>query len=508
MTVLNSRNGHRAIGASGFMNKVIKGILAVAITVTAIFFLWWCGCFLPSWVQWEEKSFAYEEAQVKLHNRKLKLCNREENDLSMDRLGRKKLWCTPWDWSVQDVLCGDINRDGKEELVLLVWKHGSYGEHLPFWEKRNDIRLEQHLFIYQWEETRETKLRALWMSSTLDMQVSSMLMDRKGRLVITDVQGKSTRWQWQDFGMKFAGDIKEEQVTFLCAGDNLIHVPMLYGNEDGYSGFYENIREEVQKADIATLNQETIFVKDQGLVSDFPKFGTPLGVGEAIAEAGFNVVTLANNHVLDKGTYGIDVTTNFYREKGITYLGVHPAWEEQSGDKEEITIFKKNDIRFALLNYTYGTNGIPTPKETPYLVERLTDEERVVQQLDAARERADVVMVFVHWGTEYSSEIDEQQQYFTELFLEHGVDVVIGTHPHVLQPYERMTDKQGHEMLVYYSLGNLISAQEQEACKTGGLAEFTVTKALDGKIAVGNERLLKIVTTRDQSGFTTNLLHE
>lgn len=308
--------------------------------------------------------------------------------------------------------------------------------------------------------------------------------------------------------MKFAGDVKEEQVTFLCAGDNLIHVPMLYGKEDGYGSFYENIREEVQKADIATVNQETIFVKDRALVSDFPKFGTPLEIGDAIAEAGFDVVTLANNHVLDKGTYGIDVTTSFYRRKGITYLGVHPTWEEQDENKEEITIIKKNGIRIALLNYTYGTNGIPSPEETPYLVERLTEKGRVIRQLDEARERADAVIVFVHWGTEYSSEIDEQQQYFTELFLEHGVDVVIGTHPHVLQPYEKLTGKQGQQMLVYYSLGNLISAQEQEACKIGGLAKFTVKKSLDGEISILEEQLQKVVTTHEQSGFTTNLLHE
>lgn len=98
-------------------HRVCLGMIAVVIGITAIFLLWWKGCFLPRWIVWEDKSFPYEDTRVTLKKGRMEL---------------EGLWHTPWDWSVQDVLCDDINRDGKEELVLLVWKHGSYGKHLPF----------------------------------------------------------------------------------------------------------------------------------------------------------------------------------------------------------------------------------------------------------------------------------------------------------------------------------------------------------------------------------------
>lgn len=477
MNIKRVRNLQEKLHNRKVRHRVYLGIIAVVIGITAIFLLWWKGCFLPRWIHWEEKSFPYGESRVELHNGKLLL---------------DRLWSTPWDWSVQDVLCDDINGDGREELVLLVWKHGSYGKHLPLWVKHNDIRLEQHLFIYQWEDSRENKLRALWMSSALGMQVQSIASAPHHQLLVTDTDGVGNLWQWQQFGLKYVGEVKDQQVTFLCAGDNLIHPQLLrYGAED-YSYLYEQIREKVQQADFASINQETIFVKDRGLVSGFPRFGTPIQVGDAIVDAGFDIVTLANNHVLDKGAYGVDVTASFYEEKGITYLGVNPTFNQNRSPQAAVTVVEKDGIRIALLNYTYGTNGLPSPEDYPDMVERLTAQERMEEQLDTACSQADAVVVFVHWGTEYSPEIDEQQQQYTRYFLEHGVDVVVGTHPHVLQPYELLKNDKGHEMLVYYSLGNLVSAQEQEECRTGGLARFTLIKSADGQIHIGEYDLEQV----------------
>ncbi len=464
-------------------HRVCLGMIAVVIGITAIFLLWWKGCFLPRWIVWEDKSFPYEDTRVTLKKGRMEL---------------EGLWHTPWDWSVQDVLCDDINRDGKEELVLLVWKHGSYGKHLPFWVKHNDIRLEQHIFIYQWEASRENKLRALWMSSALGLEVHSMESASHHQLLITDRDGIGNLWQWQQFGLKYVGEAKEQKVTFLCAGDNLIHPQLLrYGTED-YSYLYEQIEDEVQQADFASINQETIFVKDRGLVSGFPRFGTPVQVGDAMIDAGFNIITLANNHVLDKGSYGVDVTAHFYEEKGITYLGAHPTFQEDTQPQNTVTFVEKNGLCIALLNYTYGTNGQPMPEGYPHMVELLADKERMDIQLETARAQADAVVVFVHWGTEYDPEPDEQQKEYTRYFLKKGVDVVVGTHPHVVQPYEVWKDDKGHEMLVYYSLGNLVSAQEPEECKTGGLAKFTLVKTPDGQVKVGDYELLLERGTSEQ----------
>lgn len=500
MRVLHSRNGHKATEQAGFLTKLIPGSIAVIIVITAIFLLWWKGIFLPAWISWENRNYVYEDVQAELANRTV--------TLRMDDPSGTEVWRTPWDWSVQELLCCDVNLDGRDELVLLVWKHGSYGNHLPFWEKKNDFRLKQHIFIYQWEETREKKLRAVWMSSSLDGKIASLEADRQNRLVITDTQNHHTRWQWQGFGLKYAGDAKDEQVTFLCVGDHLIHPQMLLKKEDDYRSFYAPLKEEIQKADFSVVNQETIFVKEKALISGFPRFGTPLEVGEALVDAGFDVVTLANNHVLDQGTYGVDTTCAFYEEKGITYLGASPTWKSSQDPAEGVTILKKNGIRMALINATYGTNGIPTPEEYPYMVERLADEERLILQLDYARNHADAVLVFVHWGTEYDTRVDEKQEYYTELFLTHGVDVVIGTHPHVLQKYEKKKNEQGHEMLVYYSLGNFISAQKKASCQMGGLAKFTISKSFLGDVSIQEATLQKIKTDHDENGYMVRLSEE
>ena len=203
-----------------------------------------------------------------------------------------------------------------------------------------------------------------------------------------------------------------------------------------------------------------------------------------MVDAGFNIVTLANNHVLDKGSYGVDVTARFYEEKGITYLGVHPTFQEDTEPQDTVTFVEKNGLCIALLNYTYGTNGQPMPEGYPRMVELLEDKERMDIQLETARTQADAVVVFVHWGTEYDAEPDEQQEEYTRYFLEKGVDVVVGTHPHVVQPYERLQADNGHEMLVYYSLGNLVSAQEPEECKIGGMARFALVKKEEGGVSI------------------------
>ena len=140
----------------------------------------------------------------------------------------------------------------------------------------------------------------------------------------------------------------------------------------------------------------------------------------------------------------------------------------------------RNGIRFALFNYTYGTNGIKIPDECPAMVHLLEDEDRIREAVRAAKEEIDMVLVFAHWGTEYAKEPDAFQEKWTQIFLESGVDAVIGTHPHTLQPYEMLQDGDGHQMLVYYSIGNFVSAQYEQACVKGGAAEFTVSLTADG----------------------------
>lgn len=567
----NSRPGRRATGIPTTKHPILRWIIAAGIAVigiTAVFTLWWYGAFLPRWISWEEKEFSYEGCEVFLKNRTIRVVKTDSEEAGdrhqfVKRDQTELIWKTSADWQVQDVLVMDIDRDQQEELVLLVWKHGSYGRHLPIWEEKNDIRLEQHIFIYRLQkntkyedeediraqdETAEENdrgnndrvgvMKPVWMSSSLGKNIHSIARGKKAGLILnpyyedsyggktTDRTGAidatdtspSTLWVWKDFGLKYAGESKEQQAQVVCAGDNLIHVSLLAAEQkklrDGevtagnlYDSFYDSVRDKLQNADLATVNQETIFVTDPKRISDYPRFGTPAEVGDAMERAGFNLITLANNHALDQGTYGIDTTTAFWEEKGISYVGAQSTNSYSEEAQAAVQFMEINGIRFAFAAYTYGTNGMPEPEDYPYLVEKLGDEDRMHRQLSYVRSRADVVIVFVHWGTEYDTEIDDQQEYYRDFFYREGVDAVIGTHPHVVQKWEIVEwdgtayaadavrwkkDSEHHKMLVYYSLGNLISAQTNEECKTGGLAEFTVVKQPDGEINFLNCTMQKI----------------
>lgn len=550
----NNRPGRRATGTPGTDKAVrhtkwiIAGGIAVVVSITAVFTLWWYGAFLPRWITWEEREFSYEGREVILKNRTLRVVKTDMEDAGDRHRFTKRdqsehIWKTPADWQVQDVLVMDIDRDQSEELVLLVWKHGSYGRHLPIWEKKNDIRLEQHIFIYRLQKntkyedeediraqdetaaegksgeqnTNTDVMKPVWMSSSLGKNIRSIARGKKESLILNPYceTGISTLWVWKDFGLKYAGESKEQQAQVVCAGDNLIHLSLLAAEQkklrDGevsagnlYDSFYDSVRDKLQNADLAAVNQETIFVADHKRVSDYPRFGTPTEVGDAMVRAGFNLITLANNHALDQGVYGIDTTTAFWEEKGISFVGAQSTKSYSEEAQTAVQFMEINGIRFAFAAYTYGTNGMSEPEGYPHLVEKLGDEDRMHRQLSYARSRADVVMVFVHWGTEYDTEIDDRQEYYRDFFYREGVDAVIGTHPHVVQKWEIVEnngtayaadavgwkkDSEQHKMLVYYSLGNLISAQTNEECKTGGLAEFTVVKKADGSICFEKEKL-------------------
>lgn len=547
----NSRPGRRATGIPTTKHPILRWIIAGGIAVigiTAVFTLWWYGAFQPRWISWEEKEFSYEGCEVFLKNRTIRVVKTDSEEAGDRHPFRKRdqtelIWKTSADWQVQDVLVMDIDRDQQEELVLLVWKHGSYGRHLPIWEEKNDIRLEQHIFIYRLQKntkyedeediraqdetaaegksgeqnTNTDVMKPVWMSSSLGKNIRSIARGKKESLILNPYceTGISTLWVWKDFGLKYAGESKEQRAQVVCAGDNLIHLSLLAAEQkklrDGevsagnlYDSFYDSVRDKLQNADLAAVNQETIFVADHKRVSDYPRFGTPTEVGDAMVRAGFNLITLANNHALDQGVYGIDTTTAFWEEKGISYVGAQSTKSYSEEAQTAVQFMEINGIRFAFAAYTYGTNGMPEPEGYPHLVEKLGDEDRMHRQLSYARSRADVVMVFVHWGTEYDTEIDDRQEYYRDFFYREGVDAVIGTHPHVVQKWEIVEnngtayaadavgwkkDSEQHKMLVYYSLGNLISAQTNEECKTGGLAEFTVVKKADGSICFEKEKL-------------------
>lgn len=271
-----------------------------------------------------------------------------------------------------------------------------------------------------------------------------------------------------------------ETVELVAVGDNLIHeglykTGMNSSGEWNYEHVYANVAEEIQAADLAIINQETIFIKDRNKISAYPMFGSPPEIGDALVTTGFDVVLHASNHTVDKGKEGVWDTINFWKEKHpeITVLGINESPEDQ----DAVEVVECNGIRFAMLNYTYGLNGLSMPKDQPYLVNML-DKEKMTKDIAQAKEVSDMVVVFLHVGDEYVYQPSETAKQWVDFLLEQGVDIAINAHPHVLEPYTMLTREDGHQMLVYYSVGNFASTQDRVPRLLGGMAKITIEKRI------------------------------
>lgn len=284
------------------------------------------------------------------------------------------------------------------------------------------------------------------------------------------------------------------QVTLLAVGDNLIHREVIASGmqKDGtydYNHLYSNLKEEISAADIAVVNQETIFGGKAFGYSGYPVFNSPTEIGDALINAGFDVILHATNHTLDKGSKGLRNTFAYWKTKpSIKVLGIN----ETKKASKKICVIKKNGIKIAMLNYTFSLNGNKPPKDQPYLVNML-DKTKMEQDLTLAREEADFIIVFPHWGTEYVYKPTSMQKDLTEFFYENGVDLIIGAHPHVIEPVEWIEKEKGHRMLVYYSLGNFLSYQREAPRMLGAMAGVTIVKD-DSGTYISDATITPIVT--------------
>lgn len=464
-------------------------IMALVGTGAILYVLWLQGVFLPGWISWQSREWndASGEYHISLTEKKVEVAH-----------DGCVIWTSGENVKVQDVLSCDIDNDLEDELVLLCWKRGRYGRARPFWVKEDEESWSQHLFVYEYNQG---KIHAKWMSSYLGTEVAGLAagpaQEPFSALLFTDTEGKVSCWRWDSWGFR-----KEEtEVSFVVFGDNLIHEPIYrYGlnHNASFDFLYENVRDAIMESDVAVINQETPLTDNPDWYGDYPRFGTPVQVGQAIVDAGFDIVTCATNHALDRGAEGIAFTKDFFESSHVKCIGIQTEDEKEYMPFETV---RRNNITFALLNYTYGTNGLLAPEEVPYMV-HLLEEDTVRKDLAEADEAADFVIVFVHWGTEYSQDIDGFQQEWTRVFLEGGADVVVGSHPHALQPFEMLRDDEGHEMLVYYSLGNFVSSQQEKFCVRGGMADFTVSLTPEG-YRVTEYGLRPLGILRDESGRIT-----
>jgi poly-gamma-glutamate synthesis protein (capsule biosynthesis protein) len=276
-----------------------------------------------------------------------------------------------------------------------------------------------------------------------------------------------------------------DEFTIIAAGDNLYHETVmklfLSDNNFDFAPYYQFIQPLAEAADIAFVNQETILGGKEFGFSGYPSFNTPQEVGVALIGAGFNVINHATNHTLDRGVRPVLATMDFWdQQPEVDYLGIFRSQEVR--DTKQV-IIEQNNIKVGFLSYTYGLNGLTLPADRPYLIS-LIDTEVMAKEIDALRPLCDYLVVSMHWGVEYEFQQNERQETLARFLADHNVDLVIGHHPHVLQPVEVLPRADGGLTYCFYSLGNFISSQMQNYTMLGGMMYLKVQRTDNGLLVV------------------------
>lgn len=280
--------------------------------------------------------------------------------------------------------------------------------------------------------------------------------------------------------------VKPVRISFLAMGDNLIHSPIFKQSLQGdgsydFSPKYEKIADMVAEADIAFINQETPMCGADYGYHNYPQFNTPQAMGKDLVDLGFDVICFANNHVADmcytSRSSILDMLDYTDTLDAMTY-GVYRGKE----DFDNINVYEFEGVKIAFLAFTYGTNvydGETEPKGTGAYIP-VYSRESVTDQMQKTREISDFIIVSMHWGDENRSGVNDEQREYAKLLADLGADVIIGTHPHVIQPIEWIEGKEGNRTLCYFSLGNGINCQDYWRNMVGICAKFDIVSDGDG----------------------------
>lgn len=318
----------------------------------------------------------------------------------------------------------------------------------------------------------------------------------------------------KSFNMSIAGD-------YIIYSTNYNYAQSL-ANGSGYdfSPIVKKLKQFTDKCDVNYYDQETVLAASKLGVSDYPLFISPEEAGQAMVDLGYNLVSSATNHALDGGEEGIMTSREFWnKQKDVLFTGTFSSQEE----RDTPVIKECNDIKYTMLNYTYDTNGIPVPDDKPYLINvwptdlEINDpakddkyqayKEQVKKDIDSVKDKVDFLIVAMHAGVEYMPDESAYQDDMAQFLADNGVDLVIGTHPHCIEPARYIGDT-----LVFYSLGNLLCAQYQDDNYnkvTSILSTFTVTKTTkDGETKISFENLENnlMYCYYDQSSWSNYLI--
>ena len=293
--------------------------------------------------------------------------------------------------------------------------------------------------------------------------------------------------------------VENYQAKIFMVGDALIHWGV-YNDAKQSDGSYdfkpmlEAIKPISSKYDIAYYNQETILGGASLGYSSYPLFNSPQEVGDAFIDAGFNMVSLATNHTMDKREQGVLNSVAYWKSKpNVVTSG---QWSSEEDREASITkIYEVNNIKYAFISYTIWNNGLPTPTGKSYLNNEYSDE-KAASDIQKIRDKVDFVIVAMHWGTEYSFKVDYKQEEIANYLSGLGVDLIIGAHPHVIQTVESINNGK---TFVVYSLGNFISDQNDVDNFTGLAFEVTLNKKKDIDDTITNT----VINPRAQLVYTT-----
>lgn len=296
----------------------------------------------------------------------------------------------------------------------------------------------------------------------------------------------------------------KKQITLAAVGDIIAHETILNlaDTGDGYdfSSLFALLKNDISSVDLAIANVETPL--GGGPYTGYPNFNTPDEMGLAVIDAGFDVALQASNHSMDAGTEGIRHAIRFWKSHAdqILMVGMHESAEEEA----KIPLLTVNGISIAVLNYTYGLNGYELPYDEDYLITLMNDSTRdfIRNQVEQASTQADFVIVCPHWGEENQvGAPTSEQEDWANLFTEAGADLILGTHPHVIENIEWITAENGNRALCYYSLGNFVSNQQYTDLVLGAMAYLVIEQDDQGThIKEDSAKVIPVVTHNDKTG--------
>lgn len=278
-------------------------------------------------------------------------------------------------------------------------------------------------------------------------------------------------------------EIKEDtNIKMVAIGDIMCHNSQYKDAYDSKTNTYDfsyvfsDVKQYINSADIAIGNLETTFAGKERGYSNYPRFNTPEQLAQNLKDFGIDVVSTANNHCMDTNYTGLVSTLKYLDEAGISHTGTNETAEKQN----EILLKDVNGIKIAFLAFTYGTNGITIPSDKSFAV-NLIDEDFILKQINLAKEQnPDLICVSMHWGIEYQLKQNSEQEKLKDLLFNNGVDIILGSHPHVLQPMEKQTitleDGSTKDCFVIYSLGNFMSGQTKENTRSSVILSLDITK--------------------------------